>query len=180
MKNNDYRKWLYPFLFGFLIGILLILVCGKWTISHFFPQMQILQLMNMQLDKGLFFLYTLRIKCIFLLTIYLLSSTRFFEITKNAFLVYIGIGLGCYLTAAAVRFGILGILLILISIFPHYILYVPAFVMLFMLCEEQHLQKRNMNRYFHLAVIFIVVIIGAVLESYVNSSLLIKFVKILK
>ena len=79
---------------------------------------------------------------------------------------------------------IFGILLGIVSIFPHYLCYLPAMILLLRWCEDMH---RSIYFYHHttgqgkkslpgrlgkLALIWIALVFGCLLECFVNPALL--------
>ena len=124
----------------------------------------------------------------------LLSSTGIGLISVYACVVWQGMLAGMTITAATIRFGIKGLLLILGSVFPHQLLLIPAQVMLLGWCYENSRKgqmKGNMvtpyyrskkQQFLHQGIIllwiWIVILIGCFLESYVNPILISDLVKI--
>lgn len=124
----------------------------------------------------------------------LLSSTGIGLVSIYACVVWQGMLAGMTITAATVRFGMKGLLLILGSVFPHQLLLIPAQVMLLGWCYEncckRHLAgnytlpyyRSKKQQFLHQGIIllwiWIVILIGCFLESYVNPMLVSDLVKI--
>ncbi len=94
-----------------------------------------------------------------------------------------GFSLGLFLGTATCRYGIKGILLCIVGIFPHYLCYVPAMVMLLQWCEDIY---RSIYFYHNITgqgkkslpgklgkpvLILGVLVLGCVLEAFVNPVL---------
>lgn len=179
---------LYPFFVGFFVGMILILLSGKWIISErlfmgqvgLFSEIEIEKLLNLQIDRFQFALYCIRGKLILLLILWLFMRTQWYGVVLNSFFIYLGLGLGIFITTAVVRFSWKGIILSVISLFPQYLLYVPALVAFILLTKRQEADSVSKSqKIVEILVILLVVIIGGFLESYVNSSLVQKFIKYL-
>lgn len=112
------------------------------------------------------------IPLLFLLsTTYLASGAVYFTVFRY------GAGIGTLLAIALMRYGMRGIFLLIICGIPQYILYVPAMAAALRLSSV----KRAPNRRFFLQLILLelVVIIGCILEGYVNLIFLEKILKII-
>ena len=89
-----------------------------------------------------------------------------------------------FLSTAVFRYGIKGILLGIVSIFPHYLCYLPAMILLLRWCEDMHRsiyfynnttgqgKKSLPGRLGKLALIWIALVFGCLLECFVNPALL--------
>lgn len=105
-----------------------------------------------------------------------------------AYIAYMGIAAGCLLSVAVVRYGIRGLLLMAAVLFPQALLLVPAYVLLFFWAVDVNRTfyapktqmegyERYSRRYYikktaQIIGIMAVVIIGCLLESYVNPNVL--------
>ena len=137
--------------------------------------------------------YTLfeRFKSAFILII---LSTTFLGISALYFFVMMqGVLSGMFLTAAVIRYGFRGILLLLAGIFPQQLLLIPAWIMLlnwcYHLCCKFYFPERDvglnsnqshflLRKCIFLLWIMAVVIIGSILESYVNPIILSEVLKL--
>lgn len=103
-----------------------------------------------------------------------------------------GFSIGLFLGTATCRYGIKGILLCIVGIFPHYLCYVPAMVMLLQWCEDIY---RSIYFYHNITgqgkkslpgklgkpvLILGVLVLGCVLEAFVNPVLFKGFLQFLK
>ena len=184
---SDYRaiqwgeKLLLFYLAGVLTGIILLQLPDKEVLSRygFFSESMIERLRYMDVNsKGLFF-YCLRKRG---LTAILLVVFALTNIAPAAVLVYtswIGFGTGAWITVASIRYGILGPLLYLGIIMPQALCYLPAFFLYIRWTAGLYMeQNRSFGKMAQLLIIFLVFLVGILLESYVNPSVLKNFLKI--
>lgn len=73
-------------------------------------------------------------------------------------------------------YGNMGILLLLIALFPHYFFYWMAYGLIYWNRWEYHYQRTKKIR--KVISVFGVVITGCLMESYVNSYLMMNFLKL--
>ena len=106
------------------------------TEEGIFASSDIRRLQGVQINEGHFFTYVLRKRIQRMLIPILLSMTIMRTIAVYGCLIWQGIIMGMTLTAAIIRFGIKGILLILAGIFPHQFLLFPAMLILLVWCYE--------------------------------------------
>lgn len=152
------------------------------------------RLKYIEINHGKFFQYVLRKRlgeCVLLL---LMSTTALGMVTVYAAVFWQGLLTGMLMTAAAIRYGLKGILLILGGMFPQQCLLLPAGFMLLGWCMENyfliHIYGKGMSPFFRnkrqqflhqgvfLMWIILVMLIGCILESYVNPILISDLVKI--
>ncbi len=105
-----------------------------------------------------------------------------------AYICYAGLLAGCLLSVAVVRYGIRGLLFMAAVLFPQALLLVPAYILLFLWAADVNRTlytprtqlegyERYSSRFYlkkgaQLIGIMTVVIMGCLLESYVNPSVL--------
>lgn len=195
-KNGVYRSWLYLFLGSFLLGIL-IMNMGNETLlgdAGIFNTASMNRLKFIEINDGKFFYYVLQKRlggCVILL---LLSTTTLGWILTYGVVLWQGTTTGMIITAAVIRYGIKGLLLILGGMFPHQCLLIPGSIMLLGWCLENYYWihrygkgtvpyfRSRRQQLFHQGVlllwILLVMLIGCILESYVNPILISDLVKI--
>lgn len=194
--NSRHISWLYLFLGGFLAGILMINI---WR-NAFFGEMDLLSAASLSRLKYLdingrsFLAYILRERLGTVVLLCLLATTYAGTVAIALYAGWMGMMAGVFLSIAAMRYGIKGIFLILAGILPQYLLLVPAYIMLMKWCyqmctglyyphkvyEDGYGVKRQyfMKKILQLLIILLVVIIGSMVESYVNPILISRFLKI--
>lgn len=124
--------------------------------------------------KSLFF-YVLKERVLVIPVIFLMSTTYLSTLFSYGVLIWYGAGTGTILGVAMLRYGLSGVFLVLASGLPQYLLYVPAVIMALRLS----LGQRQPTKKFlvQLFLLEMVVIIGCVLESYVNLIWVEKFIE---
>lgn len=194
--NSRHISWLYLFLGGFLFGIF---VLNIWRDS-FFREMELLnvaslsRLRYMQVDGSTFFMYVLRERLGTVALLCLLATTYIGTVALSVYTLYMGTLAGIVLSVASIRYGIKGILLILVSVLPQYLLLVPAYIMLigwcWRLCNALYHPERHceggygtpkqilFRKVVQLLVIVGIIFVGSIVESYINPILLSGFLKI--
>ena len=175
------RNFMVCFGAGLLFGIILINIGKSFLLG----------------ETGLFDEYTLshmnyilRKRMSRMLILAVLSSTYLGLIICMGAAFWYGMSAGTFLAALSLRYGLKGILLAVISLFPHYLLYVPAILLLLIWCEElfrgiyvrgeMNAQDRGflLKKAGRLLVILAVAGAGCLLEGYLNPYLLLGFLKI--
>lgn len=173
------KKLLLFFLTGFVLGVFYIVILGKsensnmLMSSYFFSKYQYMTYSPVDLLG-----YILKSRIPLLLFLWLMGLTVIGTMTVLLFTLWAGFSLGLILTMAILKLGIAGIILCLISMFPQYIIYFPAFSFGLLRIYEIAQTKRPTMAYV-LAFGFTVLLIlaGAILESYVNPLLLKALIK---
>ena len=122
---------------------------------------------------GILFILKERLAIIY--SMFLLATTSLGNIYVHLSVLWYGISSGLFLTIVLMRYGIRGILLLIAGMFPHYLIYVPAIILTLHISKD----KRTINSKFvgQLLVITVVVIIGCILECYVNPAVVAKILK---
>lgn len=188
-NNRAYRKCFLLFAAGFMLGIVLInfnssLFAGE---NGIFNASSLNRMKYLEIENGAFFRYVMtgRLKRYLLLAV--LSTTYFGIVASYSVATWQGMMMGMVITVAVIRFGIKGMLLVITSFFPHQLLLLPAGAMMLIWCYQncvllyfsegnawiREKKRKYLLRQFTLLLwILTVVIIGCILESYVNPILL--------
>lgn len=195
-KNRVYRSWLYLFVGSFFLGILIMNMGNEIFLGEagIFNTSTMNRLKYIEINDGKFLAYVLRQRlggCVVLL---ILSTTALGLISAYGVVLWQGMITGMLITAAVIRYGIKGLLLILGGMFPHQCLLIPGGIMLLGWCLENYYWfhrygkgtalyfRSRRQQFFHQGIlllwILLVMLIGCVLESYVNPILLSDLVKI--
>ncbi|MBQ8598004.1 MAG: stage II sporulation protein M [Lachnospiraceae bacterium] len=181
--------WFYLFMGGFLLGVLFMNMESEILLTEegIFAATEITRLKYLEIDAGEFFPYVLKKRMQGMLIPALLSTTAIGWIAVYGCFIWQGVLTGMIITAAVIRFGGRGLLLILAGIFPHQFLLFPAMIMLLIWCYENCVDKRlylknGRKQYVRQAVsllwICFMVFTGCILESYVNPMLVSDILKI--
>ena len=189
-----YKKWIVLFLAGFLMGMILVYMKSSVFTGDngIFNEASMNRLKYMKIENSDFLCYVMvkRIKGFLLLG--LLSTTCIGMLVSYGAAAWQGIMTGMIIAAAVARFGIKGLLLVIISFFPHQLLLFPAGIMMLLWCHHNYSmfayagkkawsvgngRVHCMRQLGMLLWILAVVIIGCVLESYVNPLLISDIIK---
>lgn len=185
-----------PLLYFFLAGVLLgtiLMNAGKSMLledTGLLDEYALYHMKYMTVDSNALFWYVMgkRLKTVVFMAV--LATTYLGLAAVCAMAACCGATLGMFLSAVVIRYGLKGVLLALTGVFPQYLLYVPAIILLMIWCErvcrgiyfrgaaDTDSGQRPMGRLLQLLVIFLVVITGCMLESYVNPVLLSGLLKI--
>ena len=135
-----------------------------------------LELIKYQVQDGRSLLfYVLKERVFVVPMIFLMSTTYLTALFSYGVIIWYGAGVGAVLGVAMLRYGLKGIFLVLAAGIPQYLLYIPVMVVAFKLSLKQ--RQPNKKFWVQFLVLELVVIIGCVLESYVNLYLIEKFIK---
>jgi len=198
-QNAAGKKGRFPigtfFFTGFIAGIL-IMYFGKSVLlesTGLLDENTFVDMKYMTVDSSALFYYVLKKRMGSALILMILSTTYLGLLVCTIFSIWYGIMSGAFMSALIIRYGIKGLLLAAVSIFPQYILYFPAFAALLLLCAELnrkiYFQKYGYSgtggkakvfsgKFVTLLVIIAVIFAGCVLESFCNPKILLSFLKI--
>ena len=188
-ETERYLKWLFAFAGSFIAGILIMNIAKSFFLGDggILNSSALSRIKYLNVEGAMLLRFTLfeRTKIAFVLVIF---STTFIGIAASyLFVVWQGILSGMLFTAAVIRYGLKGIVLILAGIFPQQLLLIPAWVMLLNWCcqlcckfyfphkdNEMVANQRHylMRKGMILIWIMGIVVIGSILESYVNPIIL--------
>lgn len=146
----------------------------------------------MTVDSSALFYYVLRNRLVRLLVIAVLSTTYLGLVICIGAAFWYGMCAGAFLAASVIRYGLRGILLVLAGIFPQYLIYVPAMILLLLWCQkiyravylDRTLTQDPGNRLFlpkcllQLIGILLLFVLGCVTESFLNPHLMLGLLKI--
>jgi len=195
-KSKVYLLWFYLFLGSFLLGVFIMNMGNEalLTDNGIFSSTSMGRLRYIEVDSGKFFKYVLGHRMGEGAALLLLSCTGIGLAAVYAFIIWQGVLVGMTITAAIIRYGIKGLLLLIGGLFPHQLLLIPAQIMLLGWCYENHAKGHPAGRYIppyyrngkklyikqmaELLWIVLVIFIGCILESYVNPILVTDLVKI--
>lgn len=190
-SKKGINKFIVLFCIGFLAGI----VIGNFFIPSAGGEAGIMsayfldKFEYMEIEYSSLFVYILerRMKVYWLLTILGITGAGCFA--AWGYTAWLGISTGAFLSVCILRMGIVGILVGMASLFPHYLIYVPVYVLLMWRISEnaemiknntmQHEKRKVMGKYFIImALVSLVLLVGVILESNVNPYLMKKVLKL--
>lgn len=195
-KYRVYRSWLYLFVGSFFLGIIIMNMGNEVFLGDagIFNTSTMNRLKYIDINDGKFLAYVLRQRLGGCAVLLILSTTALGLISVYGVVLWQGMVTGMLITAAVIRYGIKGLLLILGGMFPHQCLLIPGGIMLLGWCLENYYWFHRYGRgtvpyfrsrrqqFFHQGIlllwILLVMLIGCVLESYVNPILISDLVKI--
>lgn len=188
---------LYLFMTGLFLGILLVNIkYDIWMQEDGLLNVSMLrQLQGIELDGGYLLGYIMKHRVLTILIIGMLASTMIGLPIVCGYVCYLGISAGCILSIAVIRYGIRGLFFMAASVFPQALLLVPGYFLLFRWgidCNRKLYGKNDglegrylvggqfiLKKGIRLAGILIIVILGCILESYVNPKVVHFILKIL-
>lgn len=181
---------LYLFMIGLFLGILLVNIrYDIWAGEDGLLNADMMKrLQSSELDGDFLFGYIVKHRVFTVLVIGILASTMIGLPIVCGYVCYLGISAGCILTIAVVRYGARGLFFMAATIFPHGLLLIPGYFLLLKwgldchrelygrtdgldgryLAGKQFILKKGMK----LLGILLIVMIGCLLESYVNPKII--------
>ncbi|MCH5271252.1 MAG: stage II sporulation protein M [Lachnospiraceae bacterium] len=200
-KTRQSRLILGIVALGFLFGLVLMNTGKKVLLENtgLLNENMLYAVKYAPVDSNAFFLYVLQKRLGTALILAVLSTTWLGLAAVWTCAAWLGISFGMLVMAALLRYGLKGILLIAVGIFPQVFIYFPVALLLlrwsYEFCMTIYfpdkvqtsvlLHGENNGKYALLrnkAVTFVlllgVVIIGCILESYVNPKLVLNLLRI--
>lgn len=179
MKILQTRKQLFAFFMpGFLLGILYVnLIMKKYTAEpgifsdYFLKQYQTAEIVAQE-----YIWYLIKIRVTPFLLLLGLSFTKLRKFSSIAFLIWTGFSCGMLLSMAVVGMGVKGSILCFVGILPQFLLYVPAYMVVIWYGYTYPKNRWNMQKTVFAGV---AMVIGIVLEAYVNPILMQAFLSTL-
>lgn len=180
---------------GFLLGIVLTNVFGKSYVEemgilsdYFIQRYKYVTIENLEL-----FYYIFRRRAITMVAIWAMGFSALGVGLVWICVAWFGFSLGTLLTASVIRFGIRGVLFSVGAILPHYIVYIPVWILLIrkvygtclriyypLKVTESISRKKIYIEYVGVFILlFLVCVVGMLLESYVNPILFKKILRII-
>ena len=179
-----------PLRFLFLIGFGIGLSAAYFGRGIWFQTTGILdedtlyRMKYMTVDSGVLFAYVLCKRCRNFFVLIIMATTYLGLVFCGGITVKYGFSIGFFISTAIYWYGIKGLLLGIVGAFPQYLCYVPAILLLIRWCEELHRsiyfyhnitgqgKKSLPGRLGKLALILMVLVLGCILECFVNPVLL--------
>lgn len=128
------------------------------------------------IDKFDFFIYCLKKYFLEICIIFVIGYTAIWKSFFNLYCIYKGIVIGVLVSALTISYGTGGILLFMVSIFPHYITYVPCIILaLYMAIKMRERKGTKASFLLYAKVIgftFALGLLTAMIEAYGNYPLI--------
>lgn len=181
------------FLAGFVLGFL-VMNMGKSTLltdAGLFDEDTLYHMKYMTVDSSALFCYVLRKRLCGILVLSVAATTYLGMAACMGAVCWYGFSAGLMLAALMLRYGLKGLLLAVVGIFPQYLLYIPAF--LFFLKWGEHLYRSIyvrsacpdaaekgfvLKKVGQLLLVVSLLAMGCLLEGYINPHLLLGYLKI--
>lgn len=188
--NKSGYYLLYLFMIGLFLGILFVNIRHDvWIKDDGLLNVEMMnQLKSSEPDGDYLFGYIIKHRVAAILIVSVLSSTVIGLPILCAYICYLGASAGCMLSVAVIRYGIRGLLFVAASIFPQALFLIPAYILLFIWSLDCNRSLYTgidglQGRYFlgkqfilrkgiRLLGILMLVILGCIVESYVNSQVI--------
>ena len=180
MRIFHTRKQLLAFFMpGFLLGILYVNFAAKNYMAEpgIFSDYFLNQFRTVQVDVREYLWYLLRLRALPFLVLGGLSFTKARRAAAALFLVWAGASGGILISVAVLNMGIKGSLLCMAGLFPQFLLYIPAYLVLLWYCFAP--SQGSWNRQKTLFVLLCMAV-GIILELYVNPVLVKAFLSTLQ
>ena len=187
-KNGYYV--VYLFTIGLFLGILIVNTgYDTWIDNNsLLGTDMIVRLKNSIPDANGLFGYVLKHRLFTVCILGLLATTMVGLPSVCGYICYMGLSAGCLLSVAVIRYGIRGLFLMAAGIFPQGLLLIPSYAALFIwsVSLNRMLYSRGISREYYsgygkhtylkkgmqMAGIIVAVIVGCLLESYVNPEII--------
>ena len=182
-----------PIFFAGVAAGILIMNIGKSILldnTGLFDEYILSSMKYMTVDSNALFSYVFRERIIKLLALAVISTTYLGLAACVCAVAWYGMSAGAFLAALTLRYGIKGIFLVLISLLPQYLFYVPVFLALLSWSVSLYrgIYGRTINlgedktflpkKLAMLSAILLAATVGCLLEAYVNPHLLLNYLKI--
>lgn len=188
---------LYPFMVGFTLGVAITNIFAQSILLQegYFSTYSLERLQYVQIDSNKLFFGILQNRLQIVILIFIMATTIIGVISAHLFAGWYGFSMGIMITVLVNRFGLKGSILFAACILPQIIFYVPAFNCLLKECRDisyilflpqkinvyhGYPSARSSRRIPRILMSLGVVIIGILLESYVNPLIVSRIVTILK
>ncbi len=126
--------------------------------------------------KGSLFLYVLQERIWLVPILFLISTTYLAAPMVYAIIGWYGLAVGSLVSISMLRYGLKGLLFILLCGFPQYLFYVPAWVIALRLTSVRRVADKKF--FVQFLVLESVIFAGCFVESFINSGILEKVIKI--
>ena len=195
-KRAERPNWTLPFFAGLAAGIFCVYLNTDSFLAEngLLSRMSLERLGRLDLNENAFFFYVFGKRLGFVWLAAILATTFAGIVTTYLLVLWIGACGGVIAAVAVMRYGIKGFLLLAGGMMPQFLLYFPAFIMLADWCiktclrlyypivdytEQQPEKSKKTETIGRFLFIHGVVIIGVILESYVNPEILLFVLKTL-
>lgn len=190
---SEHGKLMLLFLTGVILGTMIVnLFCkGEYDKFGIYSEYFIERFQAFEVENKALFLYSFSGRMKEVCFLLLLSFTSLGIVAQKLYLLYKGMTIGILVSIYVLQYGTGGILLYMISIFPHYITYVLMILLMILFCEDitetlkryqseglrktkdvvYMIVKTKLMTYLRcLLVLFVLNIITSYLETFINLN----------
>lgn len=159
------------FMPGFLAGILYVNLIAKQYVAQpgIFSDYFLNQFGTVKIVMREFIWYLIQLRILPFIVLLMMSFTKFRKITVILFLIWTGISSGILISTAVLRMGIKGSLLCIVGILPQFLFYIPAYLVLIWYSYAYPNSHWNTQK---TVFVTVMMLIGLILEAYVNPILM--------
>ncbi len=179
MRIQENKKVLAVFcMLGFLTGIIYANLMSKDYIASMgiFSEFFLSQYTQAEIDVMEFMWYVIRVRVLPLVLVAALGCTRLRKGIAGGFLAWTGFCAGMIMTSAVLKMGVKGVILCLIALMPHFLFYAAGYIVLLWYLFTYPEARWNLSKTVCIALFLIV---GILLECYVNPIIMELFLKTL-
>lgn len=171
MKILHTRKQLLVFFMpGFLLGIIYVNLIAKKYMAEpgIFSEYFLEQFETVKIQAGEYIWYLLRLRLLPFLVLMGLGFTKMRRAAAVSFLLWTGISGGILISTSILSLGIRGSFLCMAGLFPQFLFYIPAYLVLIWHCYYSPQGRWNRQK-----IVFSALMLsgGMLLEMYVNPSI---------
>lgn len=172
------KQFLAFFMPGFLFGIIYVNFFAVKYMAEpgIFSDYFLNQFKDIRIDTSEYIWYLVRLRAIPFCVLILLSFTKLRKAAAVLFLVWTGISAGILISSAAADLGLRGCLLCVAALFPQFLFYIPAFVVLLWYCYTVPQSRWNRQK---TIFVCLAMSLGFITELYVNPVLVKGFLSVL-
>ena len=179
MKKNGYLKKISILFFvGFLIGIVAAFFMKNYYMDsyHTYFESASMQLITGKIHYGLLFIKTVKRVIIPYLLIIALSMSPAYLPFIIAYTIYIGCSVGYFIESLFTTYSIRGILYGILYGMPQILIYVPSMLILmyfgYQISNNGQKKKGLLEKIAPLGIVLFLLLVGALLETFVNSFIM--------
>ncbi len=172
------KQFLALFMPGFLLGIIYTnFIAGKYVAEPgIFSEYFLNQFVDIQINVQEYLWYLLRLRAVPFFVLAALSFTRVRKMAVILFLIWAGLSGGVLISSAAAELGMKGCILCVTALFPQFLFYIPAFIVMLWYCYTAPRIRWNRQKTIFAAL---TMSLGIITELYVNPVIVKAFLSTL-
>ena len=161
----------YYFLLWFYCGIIAGTFLINFFCENFYESLGVYSSFFLDINKNIsvprasLFFYVIKKMAMEIGVLLVLINSKLKEISTRIFVCYKGVTVSLLVSAYVMKYGMSGIIIYLITIFPHFIPYIYMIIYILKMGDKQ-------NRLRNILIVVILFFITAFVEAYINSGLL--------